>query len=155
MQGLRDDLYCVTTSATQRPASLRSVELGAWDEDRDLRCLASLRHLVLGVLQDSDRRMYRLPAGLECLAVYGEGIAYLDVSSCSKDLMVMADRRERLKFVGAFARGACRPGGACRPLVDYLPRAWMDAWIFVSLDRDTEYYKWWASIMAGKSSVSW
>ena len=112
LQVLRDTLLTMTTSVKQHTASLRGLELNSCKEDRDLRCLPSLRRLVIhrGVVeQASDQKVYRLPAGLVFLAVCGEGRVYLDASSCSKKLLIAADPHIRLELVGENdeTRGAC------------------------------------------------
>ena len=123
LQVLRDLLFCVTPSVEYYPASLCSLELCFHKKDRDLRCLSSLRHLILSqhspVQQDSDHGVYRLPAGLACLAisglvglaVRGGGTVHLDASSCSKDLQIIADPRIRVHIMGqdGCSKGACQP----------------------------------------------
>ena len=141
LQVLRDTLQSMTTVVKQHTASLRGLELDSCKEDRDLRCLPSLRRLVIHravVQQASDQKVYRLPAGLVCLAVVGEGIAYLDASSCSKDLLIVAEPNLCLQFVG---QNGCNKG-ACQRRVMRLDPEKMKAWVSKTLVRDTEYHKW-------------
>ena len=101
----------MTTPVKQHTASLRGLELCAYKEDRDLRCLPSLRSLFLSRVQLNRKQVYRLPAGLVYLAVScaynahalsipSAGAVYLDASSCNKDLLILADHRICFEFWG-------------------------------------------------------
>ena len=112
-----------------------------------MRCLSRLRRLVFdrqnSTRLDNDHRAYRLPAELECLILFpkfmeGRGVVYLDASSCSKDLLIMAEYGTRVKFVG---QDECSKG-ACRPRVKRLTLDKMLDWVTEYLSSDTEYHKW-------------
>ena len=142
LQVYRDTLFCDAPSVERYPASLCGLELPCYKDDRDLRCLPSLRRVVLDRnFSESVKRdpgVFRLPAELACLAIYGAGDAILDASSCSEDLLIMADHRIHVEFVGQDKRKK----GACQPRVMRLHPYEVCAWIDESLGCDTEYHKW-------------
>ena len=141
LQVMRDTLYCNAPSVKHYPASLCGLELCFHKMDRNLRCLPNLRRLVLShqlpEYQNDDQKVYRLPAGLACVAIVGPraGGAILDISSCSKYLLIKADHCIRLKIVG-------QDKGVCQPVVMRLDTNKVAAWVRDSLRCGAAYHKW-------------